>query len=222
MPTPLDTRRADDNRITSTVSGLLNDSESSGALIASGAVEEILHALRVELQLDAVFVAQFIDGQRVFRFVDRDAAAPPFEPGLGHPLEASLCQRVVDGRLPEFIADVGQLGPEVDVPPLSFRMGTHIGTPVVLKDGSVFGTLCCFSLAPQPAVQPEDMATLRHCARLVARKLELADAHGLTDPPADSRARGASAPRAPYESAIWNLRGAWGLSQNAQRAWLDS
>lgn len=185
--------------------------------IAEGTVERVLHGLRERLGLDMVFVAEFTEGERVFRFVDRVPAVPPIEPGQSNELEESFCLRVADGRLPEFIADVAALGPDVDLPPVPFPIGTHLSTPVVLKDGSRFGTLCCFSLEPNPRVREDDLALLRQCARLVARKLDLALAAGLRDPP-PSRLR---APDAAYASPIWSLGRQWELSADSRNAWLD-
>lgn len=183
-----------------------------------GSVEDALHALREALKLDVVFVAEFVEGQRVFRFVDRAPDAPAIEPGTGHELEASFCLRVVDGRLPEFIPDVSQLSADLSLPSIPFRIGTHISTPVVLRNGSTFGTLCCFSLLPVPLEQEQDMAKLRACARLVARKVDQAMSEGFRDPtPSQLRAS-----RAAYASPIWRLRGAWELNATAQRNWLAS
>jgi len=191
---------------------------SQNAALSEGAVEEALHALRASLTLDVVFVAEFIEGQRVFRFVDGTPGAPAIEPGTGHDLEATFCQRVVDGRMPEFIPDVSKLGADVDVPPVPIRIGTHISTPVVLQDGSIFGTLCCFSTEPVPRVQQQDMATLKECAKLVALKLDQALAKGIRDPsPTQIRAS-----RAAYASPVWRLRGAWNLNASSQRSWLES
>jgi hypothetical protein len=191
---------------------------SQHASLSEGDVEEALHALRESLKLDVVFVAEFVEGQRVFRFVDRAPDAPAIEPGSGHALEATFCLRVVDGRLPEFISDVSTLGADVDLPPVPIRIGTHISTPVVLQDGSIFGTLCCFSTEPVPLVQAQDMASLKACARLVARKLDEALARGVRDPsPTQMRAS-----RAAYASPVWKLRSAWSLNANSQRNWLES
>ena len=187
-------------------------------LLDPGAVEEVLHGLREQLDLDVAFVAEFAEGRRVFRFVDRNPDAPPVQSGTWHDLEASFCLRVVDGRLPEYIPDVGALGPEVDLPPVPFPIGTHLGTPVVLHDGSTYGTLCGFSLDAKPLLSDADLGLLRHCARLVARKIDAARAHGLDDPPPS---RIAASP-APYESKVWLLRGAWQLGAETRRAWLDS
>ncbi|MDE2080416.1 MAG: GAF domain-containing protein [Burkholderiales bacterium] len=185
---------------------------------ADGVVESVLHALRERLALDVVFVAEFTGGQRVFRFVDRAPGALPVEPGTGHDLELSFCQRVVDGRLPELVRDVAALDPGVDLPPMPFRIGAHLGTPVVLGNGRIFGTLCCFSTAPRPDIDTRDLEALHHCARLVAHKLDAAAARGLADPPpGDAQERPAV-----YRSEVWNLHGSWSLNLGTQRAWLDA
>lgn len=135
-------------------------------------IPEVLQLLRQRLQMDVVFVSEFVDGQRVFRFVDSGDGAPPLSVGDSGPLESSYCQRVVDGRLPEIVADLGrQPGANLETP---FPIGAHLSTPVVLPDGSTYGTVCCFSTAPNPQLQQRDLATLRSCAELVARKVEAA------------------------------------------------
>ena len=117
-----------------------------------------------------MFVSEFVDGQRVFRFVD--AAGPaPIAPGDSSPLEQSWCKKVVDGRLPELVPDVAKLPPSTKLPPSPLPIGAHLSTPIVMPDGQAFGTLCCFSAAPSEALKMRDLMTLRHCAQLVARKV---------------------------------------------------
>ncbi|MDE2148040.1 MAG: hypothetical protein KGJ24_15255, partial [Burkholderiales bacterium] len=81
-----------------------------------------------------------------------------------------------------------------------------------------FGTLCCFSTAPRPDIDAQDLQALHDCARLVARKLEAAEAQGRIDPPLDS----AHESPAVYRSEVWNLHGGWSLNLAAQRAWLGA
>lgn len=73
------------------------------------------------------------------------------------------------------IRDVAAL-PSGHVPPLPFRLGANLSTPIVLSAGSTYGTLCCFSAAPNEALQNDGLDTLRQAAQLVARRLELAQA----------------------------------------------
>lgn len=135
-------------------------------------VTEVLRTLRDRLRMDVVFVSEFVDGQRVFRFVEGDN--PPMAPGDGNPLEESWCKQVVDGRMPELVPDAAAVAKGIGLPPTDIAVGAHLSTPIVLTDGSVYGTLCCYSAAPNPALRKRDLDNLRNCAILVARKVNAA------------------------------------------------
>lgn len=136
-------------------------------------IGEVLSLLRERLDMDVVFVSEFIDGQRVFRRVEQAPGVKVIAEGEGAPLEESWCQRVVDGRLAQFIADARtDPGAAPLLQGLPFPIGTHISTPLVLSSGEVCGTLCCFSFEPSGRARPEDLNKLKMTARLAAQKLE--------------------------------------------------
>jgi GAF domain-containing protein len=139
-------------------------------------VQEVLRLLREKLGMDVVFVSEFLHGERVFRFVDSAPAAPKIPPGSSDPLEASWCQRVVDGRLPEYIRDAKPLIDAGATPPTAIPIGTHISTPIVAKGGRVYGTLCCFSAQVNGDSTEHDLQRLKYTALLLASKLGKADA----------------------------------------------
>jgi GAF domain-containing protein len=194
-------RQFDSDDVSVVISELLIATADSSDALLDGSVNEVLRALRERLKLDVVFVSEFVDGQRVFRFVDRSDHAPALRAGDANPLEETFCQRVVDGRLPGLIKNASALPGSFDLPPVPFPVGAHLSTPIVMKDGRAYGTLCCFSSAPNQALRDKDLQTLKHCAQLVARKLELADAQGIQDPPANW----ALEPIDKYESKVWKL-----------------
>lgn len=187
--------------ITVIVSELLIATADSTDPLLDGSIQEVLRALRDRLKMDVVFVSELIDGKRVFRFVDTRGHAPELRPGDSNPLEETFCQRIIDGRLPSLIHNVAVL-PVGAVPPLPFRIGAHLSTPIMLTDGSAYGTLCCFSEAPNMALQEDDLKTLRHCASLVARKIELAKSRGVKEPPPDWTIE---QPAVEYRSSVWAL-----------------
>lgn len=150
---------------------LVATAESSDARVDRG-VSEILKMLRQVLNMDAVFVSEFVDGRRVFRHVDVAADAPQILPGQSDPLEASWCQRVIDGRLPQLIPDVAELPNRDELPAISFEIGTHLSTPVILPDGSVYGTLCCFSCSPNPDIRQNDLTNLQGVAAVLAAHIQ--------------------------------------------------
>lgn len=133
-------------------------------------ISEVLQLLRRQLQMDVVFVSEFVDGQRVFRFVDGGAKVG-IAVGDAAPLEQSYCQRVVEGRMPELVTDAAQLVARGELPRTDIPVGAHLSTPVVLPDGRVYGTVCCFSTAANPDLQVSALARLKQCAQLVAIKV---------------------------------------------------
>lgn len=50
--------------------------------------------------------------------------------------------------------------------------GVPLDTPIVLRNGRVYGRLCCFSRGSDPAVSERDLRSLRYGARLAARLLD--------------------------------------------------
>jgi len=159
------------------ISELLVATADSADAPIDQAVTAVLRTLRDRLDMDVVFVSEFIDGKRVFRFVEGEN--PPMAPGDGNPLEESYCKRVVDGRMPELVPDASAIAKDIGLPPVDIRVGAHLSTPIVLPDGSTYGTLCCYSAAPNHALRKRDLDNLRNCAMLVARKISAAQKAGV-------------------------------------------
>lgn len=130
-------------------------------------IPALLATIRNALGMDVAFVSQFISGERVFRHV-APSTGTVIAAGGADPLEASWCKRVIDGRLPRFIADASVHYARGDVEPPPFPIGTHLSVPIVLGDGEIFGTLCAFSFERQPGVSEMDLALLHAMARLIA------------------------------------------------------
>ena len=137
------------------------------------AITDVLKTLRDRMNMDVVFCSEFVDGRRVFRQVATSGVRQTVSVGDSDELEQSWCQRVVDGRLPRFIADA-RADPVASalMDQLPFSIGTHISTPIVLKNGEVYGTLCSFSFSPQDNPNPEDLKTLELTAKLTAMRLD--------------------------------------------------
>jgi hypothetical protein len=187
-----------DDELSVTISELLVATADSSDPLLDDSVSKLLNAMRSRMEMDVVFVSEFVDGRRMFRYVDAAPDAPPVEAGASNPLEESVCQRVVEGRVPELVRDLASL-PAEQLPELPFRVGAHLSTPIVLKDKRVYGTLCCFSAAPREELVQADLDKLRMCATLVARKVDLSQARGITEPPPDWKLE----PMQQYESPVW-------------------
>lgn len=156
------------------VSGSLVATADSSDELIDGAVTEVLGLLRERLKMDVVFVSEFVDGQRVFRHVQNPPGNPVLPVGGSYPLKESWCQRVVDGRMPEFMPNYADLPADVkaEAPVPPFDIGTYLRTLILMADGQIYGTLCCFSFSPHESVQQRDLKNLKSVALLVAAKLK--------------------------------------------------
>lgn len=89
-------------------------------------------------------------------------------PGDEFPFEAVLCSPMVNGLAPQIAPDVSAV-PAYDVleRQLAVTIGAYVGTPIVLPDGSLFGTVCGFA----DAVQDDSLTRLQPLLALLSSLL---------------------------------------------------
>jgi len=144
-------------------------------LAASSSIQDILHAARMHLGMKVAFVAEFVGGQRVFRYVDCGSGECIIAVGGSDPLEESYCHWVAEKKLPELIRDPAEhpftrhLAATASVP-----VGAHISIPIRLRDGELFGTFCCFSFEPDQSLTERDLATMRAFAQVAGAQIQAA------------------------------------------------
>lgn len=151
-----------------------NESLSSIAAAAPtvNGVDAILNAVRNHLRMDVAFVARFRETDRVFTHVDA-AGAAPIAAGDALSLETGYCKRVVDGRLPELIRDASALAATAALPETrAIPIGSHISVPIHLRDGSTYGTFCCFSFAPDLSLGERDLHMMHTIADVLADQID--------------------------------------------------
>ena len=136
-------------------------------------ITQILRAVRMHLKMPFAFVSEFVDTERIFRFVDSSVEPPPFRVGDSAPLAQSYCLRVVDGRLPRVIQDATKLPTARELPvTMSWAIGAHVSVPIQLANGRVFGTFCCFSDKPDHSLNRRDLELMVAFSRVIARQIE--------------------------------------------------
>jgi EAL domain-containing protein (putative c-di-GMP-specific phosphodiesterase class I) len=141
------------------------------------AIQRTLRIVREHLGLEVAFVSQFVEGRRVFRFVDADDGLSDVRVGGSDPLEESYCHYVVGGSLPEFLPDPSRHPVAARLPvTAALPVGTHMSVPIRFSDGRVYGTLCCFDRRVHPGIEARDITALHMIADLTAEHLEALDA----------------------------------------------
>ena len=137
------------------------------------AIEDMLREVREALQMDVAFVSQFSGDQLVFRAVEGDAESFGWGEGERFPIDDSYCKRVLDGRIPQVVPDAKNEDATKDLRVTSEAdIGSYCAVPLVLSDGSLYGTLCCVSHEPDPWLRERDLGLMQRTARWLVEQLE--------------------------------------------------
>jgi hypothetical protein len=129
----------------------------------------VLVATREHLGMDVSYCSHLTAVEQVVQRVHGDARSFGLQPGTTIPLGDTYCERVVDGRLPNLIADARRDERVADLAP---TLGAYVGVPVTFSNGRLYGTLCCASHAPAPWLRDRDVAFMRVLGRMLAHELE--------------------------------------------------
>lgn len=143
-------------------------------------IGSLLRVVREQLGLEVVFIGEFVDGNRVFRHVSSKTEPAIIAPGQFHPLDETICQRIIDGRISGLIPDVTRVRLANGLPGYYDGMGAHIGVPVRSLNGSLYGVLCGFSFEPRADLEERDLRRMEMAASAIARLLAQADGHDVT------------------------------------------
>lgn len=134
-------------------------------------LSELLDLARRQLGADIAFLGAFTQGVRVIRAISSEHPLP-IGPGAVEDLDVTLCQRIVDGRLPAVIPDTAA---EPEAMALAITravpIGSYVGVPVILPGGRLYGTLCALSPTPDTALSQRDADALNAIACSMARVL---------------------------------------------------
>ena len=140
-------------------------------------LNEIIHSalnlVRFCLGMEVAFVTEFKQGRRIFRHIASRIDQVPVKAGDSHPLEESYCQYIVSGAIPAIVED-SQVFPFLKALAVTdaLQIRAHLGVPIRLSDGSVFGTFCCYSRTPSSTLREADVTAMTHFAELIATILE--------------------------------------------------
>ena len=138
------------------------------------AFAELLRNVREILGMDIAFVSEFVGDKRVFHHVSLSVhSSAQLSDGDTDVRGDSYCQRVVDGRLPGVITDTAALSAAADLAiTRTLGIGAFMSVPVVLGDGTVYGTVCCISHSPRTTLGNRQHDALECVATFVAREIE--------------------------------------------------
>ena len=153
------------------------------------AVEHLLQTARRHLGMQGAFLAELTENQQIYRATSEAESFTVLEGG-SVPRVESYCQYVVDTGRAWVVRDTArnQRARRLAITAAG-EFGAYIGVPVVLPDGTPFGTLCCLSHEARPDLGDRDVAVLEalaetlafHVAQLEERSGRIADLEAHAD-----------------------------------------
>src|SRR4051812_12852624 len=151
------------------------DREASGSVARRRSeteeqVADLLRTARSSLGLSLSFLTR-MDGTTQHLEIVESGMPMLFRDGITQPQETTFCQAIIDGRLPNVIPDVAALPEAKRLPAARFpRIRSFVSVPVVLSDGSLYGTFCAAGFTRDRGLTDRDKAlmdVLAHAAAVV-------------------------------------------------------
>ncbi len=135
-------------------------------------VAALLRTARAALGLSLAFITRMDDTTQHLEIVE-SAFPLVFRDGMTRPRGDSFCDAILGGTLPNVIPDVTALPDAKRLPAARFpRIRSYVSVPVVLSDGSVYGTFCAAGFTKDRDLQSRDQALMEVMAQAAAVILE--------------------------------------------------
>ncbi len=135
-------------------------------------VAELLRTAKNSLGLSLTFLSR-LDGE-VQHLEVVESSLPFFHDGQSQPQATSLCQAILDGKLPSVIPNVAKLPDAKRLPAARFpmRIRSYVSVPVSLSDGTLYGTFCAAGFTADKELSKRDRALMEVLASAAATVIE--------------------------------------------------
>ena len=135
-------------------------------------IAELLHTARKSLRLSVAFLSR-LDGTTQHLEVVDSAAPWLFQEGYQQNQEVTLCQAVLDRKLPQVIPNLKDFPEAMKLPAARMpRLRSYVSVPVTLSDGTLYGTFCAAGLTSDKDLTTRDEALMDVLASAAAVIIE--------------------------------------------------
>jgi hypothetical protein len=135
-------------------------------------VDRAVEAVRDFLGMDVAFTGRISEDMQVWETLSGGESFG-MRSGMGLPLDATYCQRVLDGRLPNVVPDVRADERAASLPITELgNVGAFVSVPLRFSSGELYGTLCAASHKARPDLGYRELQFLFVFARMVSDTLE--------------------------------------------------
>jgi EAL domain-containing protein (putative c-di-GMP-specific phosphodiesterase class I) len=134
-------------------------------------VAELLRTAKKSLGLSLTFLTR-LDGEVQYLEIV-ESSIPFFRDGQTQPQATSLCQAILDGKLPSVIPNVAKLPEAMKTRAARFpRIRSFVSVPVSLSDGTLYGTFCAAGFTADNQLTKRDHALMEVLASAAATLIE--------------------------------------------------
>lgn len=136
-------------------------------------LSKLLSLVRKHLNMEVAFISQFIENERVFKFVDNQTSNTAVQVGNADIMCETYCQKIADNKLSSVIKDT-HTHPITKVMPVTERLniGSYIGVPITLSCGGVYGTFCCYKSDLDDSLNDRDLSFLKIISEIATELIE--------------------------------------------------
>ena len=136
-------------------------------------LNKLLTIMRDHLGMNVAFISQFVDGKRVFRFIDSNNNSAAINVGDSDPLEETYCKKIVDRNLDGIILDTHENNITRNLAVTEkLSIGSYMGAPIRLSNGEVYGTFCCYKESADSTLNERDFAFLQAACEITSVLIE--------------------------------------------------
>jgi EAL domain-containing protein (putative c-di-GMP-specific phosphodiesterase class I) len=135
-------------------------------------IADLLRTARKSLRLSVAFLSR-LDGTTQHLEVVDTSVPFLFQEGYQQRQEVTLCQAVLDKKLPQVIPDLKDFPEAMELPAARMpRLRSYVSVPVTLSDGSLYGTFCAAGLTSDKDLTKRDKALMDVLASAAAVIIE--------------------------------------------------
>lgn len=135
-------------------------------------VGALLRTAKDSLNLSMAFMTR-MDGTTQHLEVVESSIPFIMRDGSTQDQETSLCQAILDNELPSVIPDLRKEPKAMKLPAAKVpRIRSYVSVPVVLSDGTLYGTFCAAGLTPEKNLSHRDLALMEVLANAASLMIE--------------------------------------------------
>jgi EAL domain-containing protein (putative c-di-GMP-specific phosphodiesterase class I) len=135
-------------------------------------IAELLQTAKKSLRLSVAFLSR-LDGTTQHLEVVESSIPFLFQEGYQQQQDQTLCQAILDKKLPPVIPDLRAFPEAMKLPAARMpRLRSYVSVPVVLSDGALYGTFCAAGLTTDKDLTKRDKALMDVLASAAAVIIE--------------------------------------------------